>query len=58
MATKVGMYSATHKNVLLPVGREIGKYGPRKQIAGFVTVPYEKKKTHMLPTSEMMRIKP
>ena len=45
MATKVGMYSATHQNVTVPVGRDrkIRTALGTNQIAGFVTVPSEKK---------------
>ena len=47
MATSVGMYSATHESVTvtLPVGREIKILTLKRtnQIAGFVTVPSEKK---------------
>ena len=47
MATKVGMYPVTHQNVIVtvPVGRDrkIRTALRTNQIAGFVTVPSEKK---------------
>ena len=46
MATEVGMYSATHESVTMPVGRdEIIRTAPRtNQIAGSVTALSDKKK--------------
>ena len=45
MVVKVGMYSATHENVTLPLGRDRKIRTARRtnQITGFVTVPSEKK---------------
>ena len=45
MATNVGMYSATNESVTVPVGRDrkIRTALRTNQIAGFVTVPSEKK---------------
>ena len=46
MATKVGMYSATHESVTAPVDRDrkIRTALRTNQIAGCVTVPSKKKK--------------
>ena len=45
MAAKVGMYSASHESVTLPIdrGRKVRIALRVNQIAGFVTVPSEKK---------------
>ena len=45
MATKFGMYLATHESVTVPVGRDrkILTGLRTNQIAGFITVPSEKK---------------
>ena len=48
MASKVGMYWATHESVIVPVGRDRKirtALRTTNQIAGFVTVPSKKKKT-------------
>ena len=44
-ATKLGMFSATHERVTVPVGRvkKIWTALRANQIVGFVTVPSEKK---------------
>ena len=45
MATKFGMYLATHESVTVPVGRDrkILTGLRTNQIAGFITVPSKKK---------------
>ena len=50
MATEVGMYSATHESVTMPVGRdEIIRTAPRtNQIAGSVTALSDKKKKRII----------
>ena len=54
MATEVGMYSATHESVTMPVGRdEIIRTAPRtNQIAGSVTALSDKKKTKQNKTKK------
>ena len=49
MATKFGMYLATHESVTVPVGRDrkILTGLRTNQIAGFVTVPSEKKISYL-----------
>ena len=46
MAAKVGMNSATHESVTVPVSRDrkISTALKKNQITGFVTVPSKKKK--------------
>ena len=47
MASKAGMYWATHESVIVPVGRDRKirtALRTTNQIAGFVTVPSKKKK--------------
>ena len=46
MAAKVGMNSATHESVTVPVSRDrkISAALKTNQITGFVTVPSKKKK--------------
>ena len=58
-ATKLGMYSATHESVTVPIGRgrKIRTALRTNQIEGFVTVPSWKKKTMIYCIVPRLRVK-